>query len=50
MRNLIFHLSDGQTHTYKNIYLGLRGGSSVLFKFTGANPEITIYTNVKIVS
>ncbi|MCI8397021.1 MAG: hypothetical protein HFJ52_05165 [Clostridia bacterium] len=43
-------LSDGQTHTYKNIYLGLKGGSSVRFGFTGANPEITIYANVKIVS
>lgn len=43
-------LSDGQNHTYKNIYLGLKGGSSVRFGFTGANPEITIYMNLKIVS
>ena len=43
-------LSDGQTHTYKNIFLGFQGGSNVRFGFTGANPEITIYTNLKIVS
>ena len=43
-------LSDGQTHTYKNIYLGLKGGSAVLFGFTGANPEITIYANVTLIS
>lgn len=35
-------LSDGQYHEYKNIYLGLSGGSNVGFIFTGANPEITI--------
>lgn len=43
-------LSDGQEHKYKNIYLGLKGGSNVSFGFTGANPEITIYMNFKIVS
>lgn len=43
-------LSDGQYHTYKNIYLGLSGGSSVRFTFTGANPEITIYTYMDITS
>lgn len=43
-------LSDGQDHTYKNIFLGLKGGSNVGFTFTGANPEITIYMNLKIVS
>lgn len=43
-------LSDGQEHTYKNIYLGLAGGSNVRFTFTGANPEITIYTNLTISS
>lgn len=43
-------LSDGQEHKYKNIYLGLKGGSSVRFGFTGANPEITINMNLKIVS
>lgn len=36
-------LSDGQDHIYKNIYLGLSGGSNVRFTFTGANPAITIY-------
>lgn len=36
-------LSDGQNHTYKGIYLGLSGGSSVRFRFNGANPAITIY-------
>ena len=41
-------LSDGQYHTYKNIYLGLSGGSNVYFTFTGANPEITIYTYMEI--
>ncbi len=35
-------LSDGQDHTYKNIFLGLSGGSNVRFTFTGANPAITI--------
>lgn len=40
-------LSDGQDHTYKGIYLGLSGGSSVYFSFRGANPEITI--NVKMI-
>lgn len=43
-------LSDGQYHTYKNIYLGLSGGSSVYFTFTGANPEITIYAYMDITS
>lgn len=41
-------LSDGQYHEYKNIYLGLSGGSSVLFVLTGANPEITITTEMII--
>lgn len=41
-------LSDGQDHTYKNIYLGLSGGSSVRFEFIGANPEITINTTLTI--
>lgn len=42
--------SDGQFHEYKNIYLGLSGGSSVLFSFTGANPEITINTYMDVTS
>lgn len=42
--------SDGQTHQYKNIFLGFPGGSDVRFKFTGANPEITIYTHLSLVS
>ncbi len=42
--------SDGQTHEFKNIYLGLSGGSDVRFTFTGANPEITINTHLEIVS
>lgn len=41
--------SDGQTHQYKNIFLGFSGGSDVRFKFTGANPEITIYTHLSLV-
>lgn len=43
-------LSDGQDHPYKNIYLGLGGGSSVRFEFIGANPEITINTTLTIAS
>ena len=43
-------LSDGKDHTYKGIYLGLSGGSNVLFVFTGANPEITINANMVITS
>lgn len=35
-------LTDTGYHTYKNIYLGLAGGSSVRFTFTGANPSIKI--------
>lgn len=34
--------SDGQTHSFNNIFLGLSGGSPVRFTFTGANPAITI--------
>lgn len=41
-------LSDGQYHTFKNVYLGLSGGSSVHFGFTGANPEITITVDMEI--
>lgn len=40
--------SDGQTHEFKNIFLGLQGGSNVGFRFTGANPEITINTNFSL--
>ncbi|MCI8397673.1 MAG: hypothetical protein HFJ52_08785 [Clostridia bacterium] len=43
-------LSDGQPHTLKNVFLGLSGGSNVGFTFTGANPEITIYTSMDIMS
>lgn len=43
-------LSDGQTHTFKNIFLGFSGGSNVGFTFTGANPEITIYAHMDIMS
>ncbi len=43
-------LSDGQYHEYKNIYLGLSGGSPVQYIFTGANPEITINTEMIITS
>lgn len=43
-------LTDGQYHTYKNIYLGLKGGSSVRFTFTGANPEIAINMYMDITS
>ena len=39
-------LTDGQEHTFKNIYLGLSGGSSVYFELTGANPDITLYINM----
>lgn len=42
--------SDGQNHTFKNIYLGLSGGSSVAYIFTGANPEITINVYMEIES
>ena len=42
--------SDGQTHQFKNIFLGLSGGSSVAFTFNGANPEITINTHFSLVS
>lgn len=42
--------SDGQYHEYKNIYLGLSGGSDVTCVFTGANPEITITTQLIITS
>ncbi len=41
-------LSDGQYHEYKNIYLGLSGGSNVGFALTGANPEITITVDMII--
>lgn len=41
-------LSDGKDHEYKNIFLGFSGGSSVGFVFTGANPEITITTEMTI--
>lgn len=34
-------LTDGQTHEYKNIYIGL-SGSSVVFNFNGQNPSIKI--------
>lgn len=42
--------SDGQTHEYKNIFLGFAGGSDVSFTFIGANPDITINTNLEITS
>lgn len=42
--------SDGQYHEYKNIYLGLSGGSDVGCVFTGANPEITISVDMTITS
>lgn len=42
--------SDGQTHQFKNIFLGFSGGSSVSFTFTGANPEITINMQFSLVS
>ncbi|MCI8485686.1 MAG: hypothetical protein HFJ20_00880 [Clostridia bacterium] len=42
--------TDGQTHEFKNIYLGLAGGSSVAFTFIGANPEITINMQFSLVS
>lgn len=41
-------LTDNKDHTYKNIYLGLAGGSSVRFTFTGANPDITINMHMEI--
>lgn len=41
-------LTDGQYHTYKNIYLGLSGGSDVRFTFRAANPEITINMYMEI--
>ena len=41
-------LTDTGDHTYKNIYLGLAGGSSVRFTFIGANPEITINMHMEI--
>ena len=42
--------SDGQTHQFKNIFLGFAGGSDVSFTFIGANPEITINVNLSFVS
>lgn len=42
--------SDGQTHEFNNIFLGFSGGSDVRFTFTGANPDITINVNLKLVS
>lgn len=42
--------SDGQTHQFKNIFLGFSGGSNVSFRFIGANPEITINVNFNLVS
>lgn len=42
--------SDGQNHSFKNIYLGLSGGSGVGFTFRGANPEITINVHMEIES
>lgn len=41
-------LTDGQNHEFKGIFLGWSGGSSVLFTFTGANPEITINMYMEI--
>lgn len=41
-------LTDTGDHTYKNIYLGLKGGSSVAFTFKGANPAITINMHMEI--
>ncbi len=41
-------LTDTGDHTYKNIYLGLSGGSSVRFTFIGANPQITINMHMEI--
>ena len=43
-------LSDGQYHTYSNIYLGLSGGSDVYFGFTGANPAIRINVDMIVES
>lgn len=43
-------LTDTGDHTYKNIYLGLAGGSSVAFTFTGANPAIKINMYMDITS
>lgn len=43
-------LSDGQEHAFKGIYLGLSGGSSVGFSFTGANPAITINVDMTVTS
>lgn len=43
-------LTDTGYHTYKNIYLGLAGGSSVAFTFTGANPAITINMYMDVTS
>lgn len=42
--------SDGQTHQFKNIFLGFSGGSDVRFTFTGANPAITINMQFSLVS
>lgn len=41
-------LTDTGYHTYKNIYLGLKGGSNVRFTFTGANPSIKINMYLEI--
>lgn len=43
-------LTDGQDHTYRNLYLGLSGGSNVIFTFTGANPEIDINMHLEMAS
>lgn len=40
--------SNGQTYTYKNLFLGFSGGSGVRFSFTGANPDITINVYMEI--
>lgn len=43
-------LTDGQNHTYRNLFLGLSGGSNAYFKFRGANPEIKINMYLEVAS
>lgn len=38
--------TDGLTYEFKNIYLGLSGGSDVGFGFKAENPNVTITVNM----
>ena len=43
-------LTDGQNHTYRNLFLGFSGGSNVFFEFEGANPTIKINMYLEMAS